>query len=369
MKDLTKELEQLNRRLEKHSEKPEALQADVIRIGEALEKHGYEGTAVIKSLETIAEILYWYASGMCDEAKYRQLMNYQTKYLLDTFFWCVPEGSHRFSVSAILKNEPDLLEWIAYHKLMGVDHFYLFDNGSTNGMKETVAPLAERGLVTYIDYPGKAMQDRASNYAIEHFRFETKWLAIIDGDEYLVPMEEGILLPELFDDIIDRYKKSPFQTGGFPGAVGVNWRDYGTSGHKEPQEGLVIENYLYRGEDDYVQNCHIKTVMNPRTALDMNNPHSARFRDGYYCISEHGSFLMFSYFFDSQCKRIRINHYFSKSEQQLLEKNRRGWPVGDLVRDDEKELHEAAVECNKVYDPVLLRYADAVRRELEAMKK
>ena len=131
----------------------------------------------------------------------------------------------------------------------------------------------------------------------------------------------------------------------------------------------MIENYLRRGEDDYFQNVHIKSILNPRVTIDMDNPHSARYRDGYYCISEHGSCMFFSYFYDGTCRRIRINHYFSKSETQLVGKNKRGWPVGDLQRDDEKELYEASVECNKIYDPIMLRYVDAVKREMEEMTK
>ena len=97
----------------------------------------------------------------------------------------------------------------------------------------------------------------------------------------------------------------------------------------------------------------------------VDNPHNGHYRDGYYTISEHGSMIPFLYFYDGRCDLLRINHYFSKSEEQVIEKNRRGWPVGDLVRDDAKELYEASVNCNRVYDPLMLRYVDEVKHRLQ----
>ena len=343
----------------------EKLQTRIIQTGEDLEAFGYRGTKIIETLETLCELLYWFSTGRQKLEEFTQILEHQCRYLENTFFWCVPEGAYDLSIAAIIKNEPDILEWIAFHRVVGVQHFYIFDNGSTDGLEQKLTPLMENGTVTYIPYPGSAMQDRAYNEAVRRFRYDTKWLAIIDGDEYLFPMEEGELLPALLDRIVADYHAHPFQTGGFAGAVGVNWRDYGTSGHKTPPEGLCIENYLYRAEDDYPQNVHIKTILNPRVTLSVENPHCARYRDGYYCISEHGTCMFFSYFYDGQCQRIRINHYFSKSEEQLVAKNRRGWPVGDLHRDDTKELAEATGPCNQIYDPILTRYVPAVREALK----
>lgn len=55
--------------------------------------------------------------------------------------------------------------------------------------------------MTYEYYPGKPVQMQSYNYAIQRFRSETKWLAIIDGDEYLLPMEDGKNLVETLEQI------------------------------------------------------------------------------------------------------------------------------------------------------------------------
>ena len=343
-------------------------QQSFIGLGELLETNGYEETDVIHELEVLCEICFQLSEEGGNYALLKRSLVISCKELLYRFFYSKKEGMYDLSVASIIKNEPDIIEWIEYHRLVGVDHFYIYDNESTDGLKEKLTPYIDKGVVTYIYYPGKAMQDKSINDAIKNYAYDTKYLAVIDGDEYIVPTEEGRLLPELLDEIIETYHKSIYHPGGFAGGIGINWRDYGTSGHKTKVDGLVIENYLQRAEDDYYQNVHIKTIYNPRVVSYVDNPHNGHYRDGYYTISENGSLIPFLYFYDGQCKKLRINHYFSKSEEQVIEKNRRGWPVGDLVRDDEKELYEASVNCNKVYDPILLRYAGEVRRAMGERK-
>ncbi len=340
-------------------------QKEFMDLGELLEANGYEDTDVIHELEVLCEICFQLSETQGDPNLLKRSLLISCKELLYHFFYSKKRGMHSLSVTSIIKNEPDILEWIEYHRLVGVDHFYLYDNESTDGLEEKLKSYIDAGIVTYTYFPGKAMQDKSVNDAISKYAYDTKYLAVIDGDEYIVPVEAGRLLPDLLDEIIEKYHKSQYHPGGFAGGVGINWRDYGTGGHKEPVEGLCIANYLYRGEDDYYQNVHIKTIYNPRVVSYVDNPHNGHYRNGYYTISEHGSMIPFLYFYDGHCDLLRINHYFSKSEAQVIEKNRRGWPVGDLKRDDKKELYEASVNCNKVYDPIMLRYVDEVTKSLK----
>jgi len=54
------------------------------------------------------------------------------------------------SVVAVLKDErPNLQEWLDFHLSVGVEHFYLYDNGSSDGSAEVLYPYIESGKVTY----------------------------------------------------------------------------------------------------------------------------------------------------------------------------------------------------------------------------
>ena len=95
---------------------------------------------------------------------------------------------HDLAVVAILKNEGHYLkEWLDYHLLAGVDHFYLYDNDSTDNQAEVAKPYVEAGLVDYFPAPGKSMQHIVYTEAVKRFKFHCRYMAFIDGDEFVYP--------------------------------------------------------------------------------------------------------------------------------------------------------------------------------------
>ncbi len=104
------------------------------------------------------------------------------------------------AIVAIFKDEGKYLrEWLDYHLLAGVEHFYLYNNDSSDDYKEILAPYVEANLVTLTDFPGKAMQYPAYEDAINKYRFESRYLAFIDLDEFIFPKNNtgGVLLKSL----------------------------------------------------------------------------------------------------------------------------------------------------------------------------
>ena len=64
---------------------------------------------------------------------------------------------YNWVIAVLIYNEAQyLLEWIAWHRLLGCDHFYFYDHRSTDGPIRILAPLIERGIVTYIRIPEDA---------------------------------------------------------------------------------------------------------------------------------------------------------------------------------------------------------------------
>ncbi|MBQ3452222.1 MAG: glycosyltransferase family 92 protein [Selenomonadaceae bacterium] len=95
---------------------------------------------------------------------------------------------HNLAVVAIMKCEgPYLKEWLDYHLIAGVDHFYLYDNESPDNQAEVAKPYIEAGLVDYFSLPGKAMQMVAYNDAVRRFKFHCRYMAFIDSDEFVYP--------------------------------------------------------------------------------------------------------------------------------------------------------------------------------------
>ena len=92
-------------------------------------------------------------------------------------------------VVCIVKDEAAYLEeWLAYHAALGVDHFLVYDNGSTDGSAALLERYQNHGLVTRIDWPLGGGQLAAYNHALRFFGRAADWLAYFDVDEFLVPL-------------------------------------------------------------------------------------------------------------------------------------------------------------------------------------
>ena len=60
-------------------------------------------------------------------------------------------SEYHVAFAALVRNEARWLpEWLAYHALpsIGVGHFYLYDDGSSDELRTAIAPHVARGLVT-----------------------------------------------------------------------------------------------------------------------------------------------------------------------------------------------------------------------------
>ena len=157
------------------------------------------------------------------------------------------------SIACIIKNEgPYLREWLEYHKLIGVEHFYVYDNESSDNTKEVLQPYIDAGDVTYIYFPGRDRQDSAYCHATAHFGQETRWMAVVDLDEFIVLHEKDNLR-----DFMAEYADCS--------QISLHWVIYGSSGHEKRPDGLVLENF--KGHSA-VPDFSPKSIFNPRTVVD-----------------------------------------------------------------------------------------------------
>lgn len=142
-------------------------------------------------------------------------------------------NKYKFSICAIFKNETlSLKEWIEYHLLIGVDHFYLYNNNSDDDYITILKPYIERGIVTLIEWPiAPPSQVPAYKHFYENFKKDNQWIAFIDLDEYICPRR--------CDDIkewITKYDNYP--------SVVAYWKMFGASGlFKHDRNKLITEQY------------------------------------------------------------------------------------------------------------------------------
>lgn len=93
---------------------------------------------------------------------------------------------YEVSICAIFKNEEKFLkEWIEYHLMIGVEHFYLYDNNSEDNYDEVLAPYIEKGVVEVKLWKEDHAQMKAYKDFYENRRNETKWVSFLDIDEFV----------------------------------------------------------------------------------------------------------------------------------------------------------------------------------------
>ncbi|HSF92841.1 MAG TPA: glycosyltransferase family 2 protein, partial [Paracoccaceae bacterium] len=102
-----------------------------------------------------------------------------------------PKDTGRRILFSAQKNEgPFLLEWIAYHKVVGFTDIIIFSNDCTDGSDDMLDALARAGEIQHFRHSpetGQSPQLRAAEIAMESglFRFGD-WVMWLDSDEYLV---------------------------------------------------------------------------------------------------------------------------------------------------------------------------------------
>lgn len=351
----------------------ENFQNSIIQYGNNLENEwNLKDTEIITELELLCESLYELSVSESENrdnicSKLKEAINR----LPAAFANSCKRTDYALSLVLIAKNEEKYIsEWIEYHLLAGVDHFYIYDNESGPAFKQELDKYIKKELVTYIYYPGERMQIPAYNHALEKFKYDSQYMAFIDADEFIVaPKHKNIL--EALNEIFVNYINLPFRSDGRAAGVGINWRMYGSSGNKNKFDGLLMEKLLYRATDYDSQNVLIKTICNPRYVTKfLHNPHSCQYKEGYICISERGSVIQNSYFADGSGELLRINHYYLKSEEDYIEKCQRGWPdYGKLkmnikaAKDDFEILDK---KFNAVKDDIMLQYVDRVKTAMKA---
>ena len=112
------------------------------------------------------------------------------------------KNKYNVSICAIFKNESKYIkEWIEFHKIVGIEHFYMYNNFSEDDYKSVLNSYINEGIVTLIEWPKKQGQIEAYHDCIKRFSLETKWLGFIDLDEFIVP-NTNITIKGFIDKII-----------------------------------------------------------------------------------------------------------------------------------------------------------------------
>ncbi len=99
-------------------------------------------------------------------------------------------GSTGNVIVGCMKNEaPYIVEWVAYHRAIGVDNFLIYTNGCEDGTAEILDRLQEMGIVQHRNndnWKGNSPQQYALNQSLkEPLIRNAEWIIHIDVDEFM----------------------------------------------------------------------------------------------------------------------------------------------------------------------------------------
>lgn len=149
-----------------------------------------------------------------------------------------------YTLVATAKNEgPFLLEWIAYHKMIGFDHLIIFQNDSDDFTHQTLAKLKAMGEISYFynKAPPGRHQIRAYTRAARKDEFQSSdWVMALDLDEFLVVHHGEGRVQDLTAAVPDS------------DILMINWKRFGSSGFETLSDDLVSERFLLAERDKRV---------------------------------------------------------------------------------------------------------------------
>ncbi|WP_066704584.1 glycosyltransferase family 92 protein [Celeribacter ethanolicus] len=233
---------------------------------------------------------------------------------------------HGIAVVLIVRNEERHIgEWGRFHAKAGVRHFYVYDNGSTDGtLVQLVAAVGVQN-VTVIPWHQKLRdgagaeihnQVLAYAHAVANFGDQFRWMTFIDVDEFLVP-KSAETLPECLAHL--------------EGAANISlpWHMFGRNGFEEPPEGGIVANYTRRHPEPMSPlkgMCNFKMIVDPCHVTAMK-VHSIETDGASESVNDRGEKASASDrkkpgFYSAD--HIQLNHYYTRSNSELQAKISRG---------------------------------------------
>jgi len=261
---------------------------------------------------------------------------------------------YNLSICATFKNESRYLrEWIEYHRLIGVDHFFLYDIGSSDGYKPALRKYLRDGVVTLINWPdlSKNLSDAIGLLSTQLPAYEnairvaargkTKWLVFVDVDEFLVPLHTDNLI-----QILEKYKD-------FPAVLLTREFFDASQPYVLPKRKLIIESLdMTESPEPSLQKSVEKMIFKPELCESLSWP-------PYRYTFKYGHPIALS---KSEAK---INSYLNRN-QSLADSRRIKPKIKTAAPLSEKEIQHLLESGYEIEDPekAIIRFVPEVMKRI-----
>ena len=249
---------------------------------------------------------------------------------------------YNFAAVSFMKNtSAHVEEWLNYHLLAGVDHFYIYDNDSLDNLEKTLQPYIDAGIVTYIFYSGVNKKIAAYNDAVKNFKFECRYMTFLDCEEFILPRKNQSVV-EVTDEILSDKDNV--------GGVELNSFSYNSGAQAGNVEGSLLDNLKRRGRKPFeISN----TIVNPRRVDFIFNTRYATYFDGILRLNEYSGKVIGDTFTVSE--KIVVNSYKPETEK----------PNDDNKPVDTSKFILSSFYRSNIFDDSITTYRDSRRDNLQ----
>ncbi|MDE1895681.1 MAG: glycosyltransferase family 2 protein [Rhodospirillales bacterium] len=186
---------------------------------------------------------------------YKHYLEYYAYFLRDRAEKPAPSGCA--AVVLVVKNEvTDILAWLAWYRLLGFDAAIVYDDGSTDGTWEKLQQAAQfwdirlHRTIGPQDVHYEFRQTKSYLHALAAYAGVFEWLGFFDADEFL-QLSKHATVRDFLASFADADE------------VGINWCNYGSSGHILKPEIPAPLAYHWHSSVHTSVNRHVKCFVRP----------------------------------------------------------------------------------------------------------
>jgi len=263
-----------------------------------------------------------------------------------------------------MKNEaPFLLEWVAYHRMIGVNDILVFSNDCTDGTNLMLERLDEMGVLRH--YPNPSMFTGHVKHHLEVIRYvntserlrRSDWVASFDVDEFICVNVGRGHLEDLFNAVPDA------------NMILMNQHNFGASHVVEFEDKPLTSQFLQACDKSSIYEKHmnrrgVKTLTHRSSEPKMWRNHSSVFHEDQIhkvaCVNGSGKPIANQNFTndikyletpDYGFDLVQLNHYVLRALKTYLLKVDRGNanhakaanPMAYWKRYDYNDLHDTNI--------------------------
>ncbi|AUQ70058.1 glycosyltransferase family 2 protein [Phaeobacter inhibens] len=274
----------------------------------------------------------------------------------------------RYTLVATAKNEgPAILEWVAYHKMIGFETIIIYQNDSDDFTHETLKILRDMGEIAYFYNRAERGRHQVKAYkrAAQQAAFrEAQWVLALDLDEFLLVRADGGTVQDLVDAMPECNQ------------IMLNWKRFGGAGKTRISQDLVVETFTL-AEDEARVKTHLtpfKAMFDPSayTRCGVHRPQGQLIPEDQIRICNGSGLPLNAYEHRNfrakdpgQRALAQINHYITKDAASFVLKSYRGSAHQANRAIDRK--YWTRRNYNSQEDLLLAARADAIRDRMQEL--